>query len=30
MEIIGMNQDPLPHLLDAMVETHLKNFCRKE
>ena len=26
IEIVGMNQDPLPHLLDAMVETHLKDL----
>jgi NAD(P)-dependent dehydrogenase (short-subunit alcohol dehydrogenase family) len=30
MEIVGMTQDPLPHLLDVMVEKHLKNFCREE
>lgn len=30
MEIIGINPDSLPHLLDAMVENHLKNFCREE
>ncbi len=27
VEVVGMNQDPLPHLLDIMVEKHLKDFC---
>ena len=27
LEIVGLNQDPLPHLLDILVEKHLKNFC---
>lgn len=30
VEIIGLNQDPLPHLLDAMVEKHLKIFLLEE
>ena len=30
MEIVGMAQDPLPHLLDALVEIHLKDIYQKE
>ncbi len=30
MEIVGANHDPLPHLLDAMVENHLKGIDQKE
>jgi NAD(P)-dependent dehydrogenase (short-subunit alcohol dehydrogenase family) len=30
MEIVGLSADPLPHLLDDLVEKHLQNLCRKE
>jgi NAD(P)-dependent dehydrogenase (short-subunit alcohol dehydrogenase family) len=30
MEIVGLQQDPLPHLLDTMVEVHLKDLDHKE
>ncbi len=27
---VGLRQEPLPHLLDAMIENHLKDLCQEQ